>query len=544
MNKELFNNKTKFENDTYYYIEEKEIHIYLKDTTPLYDKKYFCTDGTVSNKHDTVFFLKGLKNVTLDFCGATLILHGPIQPFIIDECLNVEIKNVAVKYTRSFVTEMKILDRGEDYIRVKIGKEFPYKVENGEFIPYGEEWEDRTVSISPLFLQEFDGKTREGIIWPVVVLGGDTSRVFSQPWGGNVPVLGVEEEKDGTLVFRSKDMPNYSVGNILALAPANRDISSSTIINSKNIYLTNYRVINGTGMGILTFYVENLYLDHLIFTYDKKSIGIITNSADGIHAVALKGELILKDCIIEGTIDDALNIHSNFFGFEKGEGKKLYAKKIGHMNDDDRLFWNGDKILIHRGHSLENVTEYIIEKVEYIGDSRYIFTVDREVENHTEGDLIENMSTKVNVTIKNCRFGKSNTHLRFQTRGDILIEDCETEMDFILTGDTNYWFESSPVDNMVIRNVKFLRKEGGFMSIPEFKATEKAPYYHGKVSITNCLFRSKEPVYIRFLRELEFLYNINENREEMIIKADKCGEIKVSDGVIVNNVDEKLSSDE
>lgn len=59
---------------------------------------------------DTAFYLYKLNNETLDFGGKVITLHGKIQPFIIDECCNVVIKNIVVKYDRAMFTELDIVE--------------------------------------------------------------------------------------------------------------------------------------------------------------------------------------------------------------------------------------------------------------------------------------------------------------------------------------------------------------------------------------------------------------------------------------------------
>lgn len=65
------------------------------------------------------FFLQNKENVTLDFNGATLFLHGKIQPFILDDCKKITIKNVKVEYSRPPFSEGEIVEVGDDYFKAK-----------------------------------------------------------------------------------------------------------------------------------------------------------------------------------------------------------------------------------------------------------------------------------------------------------------------------------------------------------------------------------------------------------------------------------------
>ena len=82
------------ESNCEYYATENRYDVYLDDTMYVMNDTYTaCTDKSKSgsNEMNIAFLLKGKENVVLDFCGATLYLHGKIQPFILDGCKNVTV---------------------------------------------------------------------------------------------------------------------------------------------------------------------------------------------------------------------------------------------------------------------------------------------------------------------------------------------------------------------------------------------------------------------------------------------------------------------
>ena len=186
-------------------------------------------------------------------------------------------------------------------------------------------------------------------------------------------------------------------------------------------------------MGIISMYVKDLTIDGLKLTKDDISKGMVSNAADAMHLVATKGKLEIKNCIVEGMIDDALNIHTLFYEAESANGTTLqvFRHQRSHcLNTHFTLFGIGDKIAVYKGQSLELKQTATITDIKQI-DSQYMcFTTDIPLENVEKGDLIENLSTQPEVHIHNCFFGKSNTHLRIQTRGKTSIymlysEVCE-----------------------------------------------------------------------------------------------------------------------
>ena len=256
--------------------------------------------------------------------------------------------------------------------------------------------------------------------------------------------------------------------------------------------------------------MQNLTIDGLNLTKDEKSKGMVTNAADAMHLVATKGKLEIKNCTVEGMIDDALNIHTLFYEAESAYGKtlKVYRHQRSHcLNTHFKLFGIGDKIAVYKGQSLELKQTATITGITQI-DSQYMdFTTDIPLENVEKGDIVENLSTQPEVHIHNCTFGKSNTHLRIQTRGKTVIENCETELPILLTGDTNYWFEASPAEDFTVRNCKFTGNRAQIRVVPEYESTENAKFYHCGITVENNIFDDRNAMECRQAKGITFRNN-------------------------------------
>ena len=541
MKEKAFYKKMDFESNTYYKVNEKELNYYKEDTISLDNIEYFCSTTRYSNFHDTAIYINNKENIVLDFNGATLYLNGALTPIIIANSKNIEIKNVVVKYDRSFNTQMTLVEKGEDYIKVKVDDRFPYEVNDGKFIPKSKYWKDETLHQTYIFLQEFDPITKKGLSWPVVLIGNKDMDKCELPWSDSACSL-LAYQEDEYVIFKGKNIPPYNVGSTLILCMNNRDISNLTIFNCENIKVTNYRIVNGLGMGLLPIYTKNLTIDGLKMFYDDISCGIISNTADGIHAVSLKGNLIIKNSIITGTIDDAINIHSNYYVFDSINGYELTAICLG-QSDAFKIFDVNDDIAIYNGHSLEKIDEAKILSIKQEG-KKYIFTLNKKIKEVSKGSLIENLSTNPNVYITNCEFGKANTHLRFQTRGEVIIDHCITEIDLLFTGDTNFWYESSPVDNVLIQNTRFIMNKSGVVSIPEFKSTSVEPYYHKNITVKNCEFSSKNALYMRYTDNINFYDCTNDENKTFDVFLDNCGTFSTNMKVNIKRVSTKSQRDE
>lgn len=94
----------------------------------------------------------------------------------------------------------------------------------------------------------------------------------------------------------------------------------------------------------------------------------------------------------------------------------------------------------------------------------------------------------------------------------------------LLTGDTNYWYESSPVRDMTVKNCIFSGQRAEICIIPEFSATEKAPYYHSGIRISDCRFDSKKAMLANYADDIVF-ENVTADGETVKPELNHCGRV-------------------
>ncbi|MBQ7090425.1 MAG: hypothetical protein IJN82_04835 [Clostridia bacterium] len=498
MHTAYFDTQTTLQSNATYRFDPEKSNIYLPDTQETPDPKYhdICASDRERPVLRTAFYLKGLENVTLDFGGATLLLHGRIQPFLLDQCRNVTIKNVTVEYERSLFTELEILSHTEGELRTRPKHRFPCRVENGYFIPYSKDWEDREVHVGEChFMEAFDSQSGAGCGLTVAYIGEEIV-MRKHPPAHNIQHVKVRGEGED-IIFTGTFPAHWDASMTLAIEHEPRDKSNLAMYHCQNVRIENYRILNGCGMGLYAMYTENITVDRFLLYRDEQSHGIVTNSADGIHFVACKGRIEVTDSIFEGTLDDAVNIHANYYQTVRGESNTLFAARSSLSNGLSAFsgaFQAGDEIAVYHGNTLELKQRFLLQGVQIPERWQVELTTDRPADGLCEGDLIENLSTNPQFIFRRCRFGKANTHLRLQSRGSSLIEDCLFELPILLSGDTDYWFEASPIEDLTIRNCRFCGERGRIDICPRFNPTPKAPYYHSGVTVTNCTFDNPAPL--------------------------------------------------
>ena len=141
------------ESDTEYFATEAEYHVYAKDTAEVCDDRYVALRAHDTKEFAVFVLVKGRKNITIDFCGATLVMHGKIQPFLIDSSQNITIKNCNVTYARPPYTEALITEVTPDYARLRLNEHCTCRIEDGKLVPYGDGWENPKLNYNYLPLQ-------------------------------------------------------------------------------------------------------------------------------------------------------------------------------------------------------------------------------------------------------------------------------------------------------------------------------------------------------------------------------------------------------
>ena len=480
-----------------------DVSVELCECVHLEEKIYRSMYSSEKYWLDTAIFLKDISNVTLDFGGATLYLRDDtIQPFVLDGCENVTIKNVVVEYERSLMDEIEIVEikDGEIWCRQteKQKKYFPMKAEDGYLIPTAHGREYRDALTEPHFFNLYNPHTQDCVGMCLVRIGGKLRTIPHEQFPFHYFDLYAEQR--GEFIVLKGAMPHgICAGITCAQTHSARDLSSCFIMRSKDVRLENFRVLNGGGMGILGMYSENITLDGLKMFYDERSHGIATNAADAIHLISCRGKVEIVNTVLESMKDDALNIHGNYYTVESVECGVIHAKirtdiqKDPGVNAHFKMFDRGDVIAVYDQGTMLEKQRLTVEKVDVTGDFTADIYIDGEGADLSAfqlGDTIENLSIQADLHIKNCRFGKANTHLRLQTRGRILIEDTECALTLLMSGDKNYWYEASPVTDLTIRNCRLVGYRGYayLVANAEFTPVPEAPFYHSGVKVINNVF--------------------------------------------------------
>ena len=218
------------ESNTEYFATEKEYHVYHKDAFTACDDRYIALRAKDTKEFSVFVYIQGKKNITLDFGGATLVMHGKIQPFLFDSCENITVKNCTVTYDRPPYTEALITEAGAGYVKLRLNEHCPCRIEDGRLIPYSDSWENLTLNYKGCFYQIFDKKTRMGCGIGLGIMGNSIE--FDPNWPFH-PVKYVAERDGEDIILKGEHPDYFSPGRVLIISHEKCSISSVFMIDSK-----------------------------------------------------------------------------------------------------------------------------------------------------------------------------------------------------------------------------------------------------------------------------------------------------------------------
>ncbi len=530
------------QSNTYYRGDKALYEVHAGDGAVLNDPWCINYFNDILKTSESAIFAENLENVTVDFGGATLRLYGMLQPVTFYRCNHVTLKNVNIEYNRGLFSEGAVLEVGENWARVHFSADFPCRVQDGRLIPYCDEWEDDHLFERQMFFQFFDNATGDGTGITLGIVGPKL------PEGMNLcfhPVQYVVETAGEDVIFRTVDGAKlndaWRPGALLAIEHGGRFYPGVLLQSCRDVTLENVRLVNTNSMGILPLHCQNVTLRQVNMFRDEKSHGLLTNSADGIHGITNGGSFLMEDCIIEDVMDDILNIHGQYQIITDIQGNRLTVKITSHgVTQYSNLADVGDEVAIHVENTMEERSRHKVTAVKLLDQFTAELTLDTAPVGVQTGDLLENLFGNCDLTLRRCRFARCNTHLRFQTRGKILVEDCVTERPFWLTGDATFWYESSPCTDMTIRNTYFVGPAANIYACPEVRVTDKEKYYHKHLTVENCTFTTDRPMNLRYTDDIRFIANRNANGQRMTVHLYNSGAIDAPDALVERETEKQV----
>jgi Right handed beta helix region len=450
------------------------------------EKLYYESNTDVIPLRRCPILFEGIKNLTVDCQGADFIFHDRMQPFTIDNCENIYIRNVNIDWDIPLTAQGQVMTVTDDYIDIAINVlEYPYIIEKGKLVFTGEGWKSQLWDWG---VMEFDKNTKL-----IASNTGDESCL-----GDGYQQYTATDVQYGLVRLSYPFKRKPSVGNYLVLRHSARDHAGTFITGSKNISIENMNLYHTAGLGILSQYSQDLSFKKVNVIPNPAKNRILSSHDDGLHFSNCSGQVTVDSCRFIGLMDDPINVHGTSVKIiEKLSDKKLLCKFMHDQSIGFTWAGAGDMVGFLENETMNTFATGIVESWKARDSVLFEISFKDAVPAATAaGDALENLSWVPDVWIKNSFFGSNRARgILLSTPGKVLIENNVFESSgsaILIPGDANGWFESGAVKDVTIRNNTFndpcltsmYQFCEGIISIdPEIPAMNIAKPYHRNIKI-------------------------------------------------------------
>lgn len=469
--------------------------------------------------------LKNFNDFTIDFSDSILSLNSVTIPLAIINCENIKIENLSVENEAVNILCTKVTAHEKDCIICENLNDFPFTVINNKlYTPC----EGRM--LAPIGLNvEFNGKTS-------AIEKGTSDNTLGVP----VDQLDFRLLENNRLQISGfKRIP--PIGNVLAFNGGQRLCSGFFCENSRSINLNNINIFSSFGMGIISQLSSDITLDS--FNVCRKGDAYCSVPADATHFVECTGNITVQNCLFEGMLDDALNIHGIYTKIILKTDKEIFVKEMHPESKGIKLYKAGDTVSIVNKKSLISYSEKKLVNVEYFNDDLIKLTFSESTDDIILGDSLENLSRNTaDLTFKNNIVRNNRARgMLIANKGKTLIENnyFHTSGSAIrFESDGQYWFESGGIDDVLIKNNNFDNcRHGGWgeyvIECLERAAMEKDKFFHNKITVIGNKFKLLDDKAVKIDNAEEFCYYDN------VFSGDE----NISPKISISNVNKVISKE-
>lgn len=419
--------------------------------------------------------LKDMHDVIIDGNGATLMTHGEMTPWVLDNCSNVTITNLAIDAADPSVAEMTVEQTDSLSFTARVNKRSKYAIENGKLHWTGEGW-DFTDGIAQIYYPETKETLRSGS--PVA------DAIF------------VEEIEPGLLRFNLGKRPEARPGETYQMRHSLRTEVAGLITGCSDVKLSDIKFHFMGNFGVVSQTSENITITGVTCQPDPQSGRTNTGFADFFQVSGCRGLVSFSDCTFAGSHDDPINVHGTHLRVSDwGDGRNITLEYMHHQTFGFQSFFYNDTIEVVDPLTLLPAATAIVRSAKMTDPRHIVLQLDRELQPEVraiKNAVIENITWTPEVKITGCKFMLTPTRgILVTTRRPVLIADNEfyrcPMASVLIADDARSWYESGPVNGVTIRDNNFIDCAFPAIQVAPENARYEGPV-HRNISITGNRF--------------------------------------------------------
>jgi hypothetical protein len=414
-------------------------------------EKYVKISNNDNGLRKFIFPLEGRKNITINGNGSTFIFHGSVIPFLIENSTNIKIENLNIEYDFPFDLEGLVVanNQEEKTFDLKIHEDNKYNIKDNILYFSGYDWE---IGLGENIV--YNAKTKSPEYY--------TSR-YEHNFHENT--LRAQPLDDRIVRFSNlnaaKVPPVGSIYSDKGPHGENRNIVGFRVYKSKNLQLKNINVYHAGAMAFIAEKTEKITLNKFNVILKEGSTRIISATADATHFINCKGQITIDNCRFENMLDDASNVHGTYMINNEVLDSVTVAVKFGHFQQQGFDFAEkGDTLRFVDRTNLMPLSIGVVKNIHMINENYYTITFEEQIPEFSKKNIaIENITWMPSLVVKNCTVKQNRARsLLISTSKSVLVENnyfASMMAGIRICGDANYWFESGPVSNVIVRGNTF-----------------------------------------------------------------------------------------
>lgn len=455
-------------------------------------REYFAPACNQSGDKDIVFPLFYKKNIVIDGGSSEFIFYDRVFPIISKKCENIRFENFSVDFSfmRYCLFGIEPKDGGVELIVDDSLYDYSVNEDGNLVFRCGS---DSFSSAEKVFFCKQDENRF------CFLKAGKTKSCRKELPAASL-VCNAEKTENGVFL-RYADNNEYSdfvKGEVVINYDEDRANGIFFFDNCKNVKVRNVSIFSGAGMGIIPQLCENIELDRVSIVPGKNEDKKYSTTADGLFFTNCTGEVLIHNCRVTHTMDDAISIHNIYTQAEKILTQTKIAVRNRHQSHAGyNSFFSGDRVVVSDGKS-GSEKGVVTVKNSRMGNDTYCATVEFE-EDITgiieTGDYLENHFRSPSVIIENNVFDYV-PHIRLGSarkicfRNNYFMNSVSVNINDMLEG----WYAYGKSDDVVICGNQFINCDCAVFSSVDRPADNNV--YHGNVLIFKNLVRECKNGYV------------------------------------------------
>jgi hypothetical protein len=399
-----------------------------------------------------VFDLEGRSDWRIKADGAAFWFRDEVIPFRAESCQGLEIRGCCIDWRNPLTVEAQIVEVADDGVLLAMPAQVPYLVAGGRLF-FGVSGEFFPV----IRMMELDSARRA----PAYASGDNFAHHEKVSSGWEFTwTFAKEAERRVRALGRMGHRPR--VGNRVYFKFGRRVNPVIHLRGCEDVQLNDVRIHYAGAMGVLAERCRDVSLREVHVRPPPRSDRITSARADAVHFVSCSGRVSLAACRFEGQHDDGANVHGIYGRIVQAiSARRILVERAHFQQLGQPLGEPGDAMRIVDAATLEPRADVRLIGAQEWNDRYVEVELDSPVGDGVAAGMgIENITRQPEVVVQRCLFrGNRARGILVGTARKVLIEDCEFSVPgsaIRVAPDCRHWFESGPVQDLVVRRNRFL----------------------------------------------------------------------------------------